>query len=76
MSDEMLTVYVEHCLSNKLEPSSDGFLKWYGDVAIENKNYNLAFNFVFGLLHPLFLFRAAIRQCNDKVKIVLYIIEL
>jgi hypothetical protein len=67
MADEMLIVYVVHCLRNKLKPTSDNFLLWYGEVGIENRNFKLAFDFVFGVLHPLFLFRAAVRQCNDKV---------
>jgi hypothetical protein len=65
--DEILTVYIEYRMKEKKARSYEDFFVWYEEVGIACKNFKLAFDFVFGLLHPLFLFRAAIRQCNDKV---------
>ncbi|CAL8087289.1 unnamed protein product [Orchesella dallaii] len=63
LSDEIMNLY------NKDNPNTDfsvsSFSEWKQKQT--NPNLSLAFDFVFNVLHPIFLFRAAIRQCNDNV---------
>lgn len=43
----------------------DSFEEWRR--GLKNPNLLLACDFVFNILHPIFLFRAGVRQCNDEV---------
>lgn len=63
MSDEILYRYTQECVS--AEYSLQSFAEWKSSQT--NPNMLLACDFVFNILHPLFLFRAGIRQCNDDV---------
>jgi hypothetical protein len=63
-----LFVYVQDLITKNTVAlaSAVDFFKWFEDVGHRNENIFLAFNLVFNVLHPLFLFRAGIRQCNDE----------
>lgn len=59
--------YIASSLINGTETSEEDFFDWFSKASRSNPNLVFCFNFVFRLLHPLFLFRAGVRQTNDKV---------
>lgn len=67
LTDELLYQYVRRAKVAKHVVSANDFVNWTNEQRWPN--FRMASDFVFNILHPLFLFRAGIRQCNDEVAI-------
>jgi len=66
MTDELLHAYAVNFQISEITP--EHYFLWVKNEGSKNPNYALGFDFIFNILHPLFLFRAACRQCNDEVE--------
>ena len=65
LSDELTLPYVQEQLSKNEEISVASYISWSNKNT--NPNFKSAEAFTLTWLHSLFLFRAAIRQCNPEV---------
>lgn len=64
MSDELVYKFASD--TEFRDFTADSFNNWRKNLEDgKNPNLLLATDFVFNILHPIFLFRAGVRQCND-----------
>ncbi|CAL8119375.1 unnamed protein product [Orchesella dallaii] len=68
MTAELIWQFITWCKLSNHAPSSDLYESWIKENS--NPNTRLASDFVFSVLHPLFLFRAAVRSGNQMVSLI------
>lgn len=58
-------LYIRKAKSCKQEVSAENFAEWVAQLRCPN--WIMSADFVLNVLHPVFLFRAGVRQCNDEI---------